>query len=85
MTTAILAASLSVLALSAFLVLLRAWRGPAVFDRALAIDALTMIVVAMLLLYSNMHVDAALGLALFSFAGTALLGYLLGKGEFLDE
>jgi multicomponent K+:H+ antiporter subunit F len=85
MTFAILSASLGVLALSALLVLVRAWRGPCVFDRALATDTLTLIVVAALLLYSNLSVDAALGLALFSFVGTALLGYFLGKGEFPHE
>ena len=85
MTFAILTASLGVLALSALLVLVRAWRGPSVFDRALATDALTLIVVATLLLYSNLGVDAALGLALFSFVGTALLGYFLGRGEFPHE
>ncbi len=85
MTFAILTTSLGVLALSALLVLVRAWRGPCVFDRALATDALTLIVVATLLLYSNLSVDAALGLALFSFVGTALLGYFLGRGEFPHE
>ena len=85
MTFAILTTSLGVLAFSALLVLVRAWRGPCVFDRALATDTLTLIVVATLLLYSNLSVDAALGLALFSFVGTALLGYLLGKGEFPHE
>ncbi len=85
MTFALLTASLGVLALSALLVLVRAWRGPSVFDRALATDALTFIVVATLLLYSNLGVDAALGLALFAFVGTALLGYFLGRGEFPHE
>ena len=85
MTFAILSASLGVLALSAFLVLVRAWRGPGIFDRALATDTLTLVVVATLLLYSNLSVDAALGLALFSFVGTALLGYFLGRGEFPHE
>ena len=85
MTFVILTTSLGVLALSALLVLVRAWRGPDVFDRALATDALTLIVVAALLLYSNLGVDAALGLALFSFVGTALLGYFLGRGEFPHE
>jgi multisubunit Na+/H+ antiporter MnhF subunit len=73
------------LALSAFLVLVRAWRGPDVFDRALAAEALTLIVVAMLLLQANLDMDAALGLTLFSFVGTAMLGYFLGKGEFPHE
>jgi len=84
-TLAILTASLCVLALSALLVMVRAWRGPSVFDRALATETLTVILVAALLLYSNLSVDAALGLALFSFVGTALLGYLLGRGEFPHE
>ncbi len=85
MTFAILSASLGVLALSAILGLVRAWRGPGIFDRALATDTLTLVVVATLLLYSNLSVDAALGLALFSFVGTALLGYFLGRGEFPHE
>jgi multicomponent K+:H+ antiporter subunit F len=84
-TLAILAASLGVLALSAFLVLVRAWRGPDVFDRALASETLTLIVVATLLLATDLGVDAALGLALFSFVGTAMLGYFLGRGEFPHE
>jgi len=80
-----LTASLGLLALSAVLVLVRAWRGPSVFDRALASETLGLIVVATLLLYTNLGVDAALGLALFSFVGTALLGYFLGRGEFPHE
>ncbi len=85
MTLAILMASLGVLALSAVLVLVRAWRGPDVFDRALASETLTLIVVATLLLATDLGVDAALGLALFSFVGTAMLGYFLGRGEFPHE
>jgi multicomponent Na+:H+ antiporter subunit F len=81
----LLSASLVLLALSAVLVLVRAWRGPSVFDRALASETLALIVVAALLLYTNLGVDAALGLALFSFVGTALLGYFLGRGEFPHE
>jgi multisubunit Na+/H+ antiporter MnhF subunit len=84
-TFAVLTASLGLLALSAVLVLVRAWRGPSVFDRALASETLGLIVVATLLLYTNLGVDAALGLALFSFVGTALLGYFLGRGEFPHE
>jgi multisubunit Na+/H+ antiporter MnhF subunit len=67
------------------LVLVRAWRGPDVFDRALATETLTLVVVATLLLSTELGVDAALGLALFSFVGTALLGYVLGRGEFTHE
>ena len=85
MTAAILAVSLCVLTLSALLVLVRAWRGPDVFDRAIAVETLALIVVAALLLHTNLGVDAALGLALFSFIDTALLGYFLGMGEFPHE
>jgi multicomponent Na+:H+ antiporter subunit F len=74
-----------VLALSAVLVLVRVWRGPSVFDRALALETLTLVMVAALLLHTNLAVDAALGLALFAFVSTVLLGYFLGRGEFPYE
>ena len=85
MTLAIQSLSLGVLALSAFLILLRVWRGPSVFDRALALETLSLVVVATLLLHADLHVDAALGLALFAFVTTVLLGYFLGRGEFPHE
>jgi multisubunit Na+/H+ antiporter MnhF subunit len=85
MTLAIQSMSLAVLALAAFLVLARAWRGPTVFDRALALETLALVVVATLLLGRDLHVDGALALALFSFVSTALLGYFLGRGEFPHE
>jgi len=83
-------ASRAILALAAVLILLRAWRGPSVFDRALAIESLAMAVVGILLLAAytpegRLYADAALGLSLFSFVGVVLLGYLLGKGDFSDE
>jgi len=77
--------SLGILALSAFLILLRAWRGPSVFDRALALEALALVVVATLLLHWKLYVDAAMGLALFTFVTSVLLGFFLGKGEFPHE
>lgn len=88
--TAIYTASLGLLALAALLVLLRAWRGPSVFDRALALDTLALVVVGTLLLQAytpggRLYTDAALGLALFSFVGTVLLGFFLGKGDFPHE
>ena len=85
MTEVILDAATALLALSALLVLVRAWRGPSVFDRALASETLGLVVVAGILLYANLGVDAALGVALFSFTGTALLGHFLGSGEFPHE
>jgi multisubunit Na+/H+ antiporter MnhF subunit len=84
-TDAIHSLSIAVLALSALLVLVRTWRGPTVFDRVLAIDTLTLVVVATLLVYHELHIDAAFGLALFAFVTTVLFGYFLGKGEFPHE
>ena len=74
-----------VLGLAALLVVLRAARGPTVFDRALAFETLSLVIVALLLLVEGPYLDAALGLALFAFVGTVLLGYFLGKGEFPHE
>jgi multicomponent Na+:H+ antiporter subunit F len=76
---------LAILALSALLVLVRTWLGPTVFDRVLAIDTLTLVVVAALLVHPDLHVDAAFGLALFAFVTTVLFAYFLGKGEFPHE
>lgn len=85
MTDAIRSLSLAVLALSAFLVLLHAWRGSSAFDRALALETLALVVVATLLVHADLHTDAALGLALFAFVSTVLLGYFLGRGDFPHE
>jgi multisubunit Na+/H+ antiporter MnhF subunit len=87
---AVYAASAALLALSALLVLGRLWRGPSVFDRALALETLALVVVGSLLLQAytpagRLYTDAALALALFSFVGTVLLGFFLGRGDFPDE
>jgi len=83
-------ASFLIMALAAALVLIRTWRGPSAFDRALATDALALIIVGLLLLQAytavgRLYTDAALGLAIFSFVGTSLLAHFLGKGEFPHE
>ncbi|MEE9579240.1 MAG: monovalent cation/H+ antiporter complex subunit F [Gemmatimonadota bacterium] len=72
------------------LILYRFSRGPSVFDRVVAVETIALAVVGYLLLESNatagrLYTDAALGLALFSVAGTIFLGYFLGRGEFPDE
>ncbi len=79
------AAAQTALLVAALMVLVRAARGPTVFDRALAFETLSLVVVALLLLAEGPYHDAALGLALFAFVGTVLLGYFLGKGEFPHE
>ena len=78
------------LVVSALLILYRLGRGPSVFDRVVAIEAIALAVVGYLLLETNatagrLYTSAALGLALFSFVGTVFLGYFLGRGEFPDE
>ena len=78
------------LVVAALLILYRFSLGPSIFDRVAAIEALALSVVGYLLLQSNstggrLFIDAALGLALFSFAGTVFLAYFLGRGEFPDE
>ena len=79
-----------VVGLSALLILVRVFRGPSVFDRVLALEALALAVVGFLLLEAytrggRLYVDAALGLALFSFVSTVMLTYFLGRGDFPDE
>jgi multisubunit Na+/H+ antiporter MnhF subunit len=77
--------TLLVLAASALLVLLYVYSGSTIFDRALAVEALSLTVAAAILLGPGPGVDAALGLALFAFVTTAMLGYFLGHGEFPHE
>ncbi len=83
-------ASQIMLIVATVLILYRFSRGPSVFDRVVAIETIALAVVGYLLLESNatagrLYTDAALGLALFSVAGTIFLGYFLGRGEFPDE
>ena len=79
--------SFLIMAAAAVLVMVRLWRGPSSFDRALATEALALLIVGLLLLQAyrvvgRLYTDAALGLAIFSFVGTSLLAHFLGKGEF---
>jgi multicomponent Na+:H+ antiporter subunit F len=71
------------------LILLRLVRGPSSFDRLLAAETLALGIVGMLLVQAGpaearLYVDAALGLALFSFVGTMLFARFLERGE-IDE
>lgn len=83
-----LAASLLLLA-GAALAVRRALLGPTAVDRIAAVDTLALMVIGWLLLEARrgegkVYLDAALGLALFSFVGVVLLARLLGRGE-IDE
>jgi len=78
------------LVFSVVLTLVRLWRGPSIFDRVLAVDALALAVVGYLLLEAHgsvgrFYTDAALGLALFAFVGTVVASYFVGRGEYPDE
>jgi multisubunit Na+/H+ antiporter MnhF subunit len=83
-----IAAALLLLA-GVVLALLRAVRGPSMIDRVVAVDALALMAIGWLLLETRrgegrVYLDAALGLALFSFVGVVLLARLLGRGEIDD-
>ena len=83
-------ASQLMLVVATVLILYRLSLGPSIFDRVVAFETIGLAVVGYLLLESNatagrLYTDAALGLALFSVAGTIFLGYFLGRGEFPDE
>ena len=90
MTELLYAASKWILALTSLLVLVRGWRGPSIVDRVLAVDTLALVVAGYLLLEASgrtgrFYTDAALGVALFGFLGTALMAHFLRGEEFPDE
>ena len=81
--------SLSILALALLLNGVRLVRGPSNFDRLLAAETLALGLVGMLMLRAGavddrFYVDAALGLALFSFVGTVVCVRLLERGGRAD-
>jgi multisubunit Na+/H+ antiporter MnhF subunit len=83
-------ASKLMLMVAILLILYRFRLGPNVFDRLVGFETIGLAVVGYLLVESNatvgrLYTDAALGLALFSVAGTVFLAYFLGRGEFPDE
>ena len=68
------------------LTLIRLARGPSAFDRLLAGETMALGLVGLLLLQAGaaearLYVDAALGLALFSFVGAVLFARFLERGE----
>ena len=74
------------LVVAALLTMVRLVRGPTVFDRMVCVEVLLLILVGFLVLEAResgvrAYIDAALGLAVFSFIGTVFLARYLGKGE----
>jgi multisubunit Na+/H+ antiporter MnhF subunit len=71
------------------LTLLRLVRGPSGFDRLLAGETIALGLVGLLLVQARagearLYVDAALGLALFSFVGAVVFARFLERGEIDD-
>ena len=78
--------SLGCLTLALLLTLVRLVRGPSDFDRLLAAETMALGLVGLLMLRANevadrFYVDAALGLALFSFVGAVVFAEYLTLGE----
>ncbi len=79
--------SLASMALALVLTLVRLVRGPSDFDRLLAAETMALGLIGLLMLRASeaddrFYVDAALGLALFSFVGAVVLAeYLENKEE----
>ena len=68
---------------------IRVIRGPSGFDRLLAIETIALGLVGLLLVQASaaearLYIDAALGLALFSFVGTAVFARFLERGDIDD-
>ena len=77
--------SLGCLLLALALTVVRLVRGPSDFDRLLAAETLALGLVGLLMLRSSapedrFYVDAALGLALFSFVGAVVFAEYLAAG-----
>ena len=77
--------SFGCLALALALTLVRLLRGPSDFDRLLAAETMALGLVGLLMLRSSapedrFYVDAALGLALFSFVGAVVFAEYLAAG-----
>ena len=89
MTDLLFLVSQIVVAAALLLTLLRLFRGPSGFDRLLAIETVALGLIGLLVLQAGegearLYVDAALGLALFSFVGAVVFANFLERGE-LDE
>jgi multisubunit Na+/H+ antiporter MnhF subunit len=71
------------------LAIVRLVRGPGSFDRLLAGETMALGIVGLMLFQAGaaqarLYVDAALGLALFSFVGTVVFALFLERGEIDD-
>lgn len=86
MTELLATASLLIMTVALVLNGVRLVKGPTNLDRLLAAETVALGLVGLLLLQVSesdhrFYVDAALGLALFSFVGTAVLAKFIGSGD----
>ncbi len=85
MNSLLLDVTLTFMVLSLIPCLYRVLKGPTVPDRVIALDAMTMVIVVMLGIYSFVQgsvffMDVALVLAIISFVGTVTISRYLDEG-----
>jgi multicomponent Na+:H+ antiporter subunit F len=81
----LLAGALIAMSFALVLCIIRLMRGPSIADRAMALDQITVGVVAIILLYSihvkdPVYLDAALVVALIGFLGTLAFARYIERG-----
>lgn len=89
METLVILVALGIIALSVLLCVIRAVKGPSLFDRAMAFDAIALNVVGAILLISillrtDAFMDVVLVVALLGFLGTVSLAAYL-EGTLVDS
>ena len=89
MIEVMLTASRVMIATALAMTLIRLVRGPSGFDRLLAGETVALGVIGLLLVQpdafeTRLYIDAALGLALFSFVGAVVFAHFYQRGDFDD-
>ncbi|HEV2129503.1 MAG TPA: monovalent cation/H+ antiporter complex subunit F [Longimicrobiaceae bacterium] len=89
METIVIWAALAVLGISILLCVIRAVKGPSLFDRVMAFDAIALnvvgaILLVSILLHSDVFMDVVLVVALLGFLGTTSLAAYL-EGSLVDS
>ena len=89
MISTLVSISQGVMVIALLLTLVALFRGPTGVDRLLAGEKLALGLAGLLLLQAaatedRLYVDAALGLALFSFVGAVVFGIVIDRGEVRD-
>ncbi|MCY8051507.1 Na(+)/H(+) antiporter subunit F1 [Bacillus spizizenii] len=90
MFTLILQLALGIMAVSTFLYVIRVIKGPTVPDRVIALDAISINLIAItalvsILLKTSAFLDIILLLGILSFIGTIAFSKFLEKGEIIEN